>query len=74
MVVSFGQVIQPGKPLPNVSENERVWSGCIEIRKTLQNGAVSYSVRFLYERGDNRIDELVRKCLGDFTSQLSHEH
>lgn len=70
----FGaQVLPPGEPLPDRSENECVWSGCVEIRKSLRNGTVSYTTEFRYERGDNRITELVHKRLSELAMQLPEQ-
>jgi hypothetical protein len=63
MTRSFGQAIEVGKPLP---ENEPlVWSGCVEVRKCVKDGTVSYALNYSYEKGDKRIGDLVRGCLYD---------
>ena len=60
--MSFGQVISPGEPLPNLSENELVWSNHVRIRKVKKNGTVDYTVEFAHP-SKNTFDELVRKCM-----------
>jgi hypothetical protein len=64
-----GKVIEVGKPLPE-PEPPVEWSGCVEIRKSAKSGTVRYALKFAYEKGDNRIGELVRGCLADLAEKL----
>jgi hypothetical protein len=67
--VSFGQVIPPGEPLPNLSENQLVWASYVRIRKVEKNGTVDYTVEFAHP-ARNTFDELVRKCMTEAVVKL----
>jgi len=67
----FGQVIKPGEPLPDASEDQLVWSNCVQIHKITKNRTVYYKAEFVYpSRGDGPFDELVRRCVTDAVAKL----
>lgn len=66
----FGQVLPPGEPLPDLKENEYVWSGCVEIRRHAKNGSVRYTANLTYEKGNNNVRERFRQHVDEFVKQL----
>jgi len=70
-MTKFGQVIKVGEPLPDASEDQVVWSNCVQIHRIAKNGTVNYETEFVYpSRGNGPFDELVRKFLIDAVAKL----
>jgi hypothetical protein len=67
----FGQVIKVGEPLPDASEDQVVWSNCVQIHRIAKNSTIRYEAEFVYpSRGDTGCDEVVRKCVVDAVGKL----
>ena len=59
-----GQVIPPAEPLPNLSEDQIVWSNHVSVHKIEKNGTIEYTVEFAHpSKVDVRFVELVRRYM-----------
>jgi hypothetical protein len=67
---SFGQAIDV-LGLPSLKEDERVWSGRVEIRRHEKDGDVSYTVELSSEVGDSSVTELVKEQFFGLERKLS---
>ena len=66
-----GQVLKVGESLPNLSEDQVVWSNDVSIRKTVKDGTVNYKIEFADPaKGDAQIDEIVREYLSGVVNKL----
>jgi len=63
------QVIEVGKPLPDLSENQVLWSNTMEIRKVVKNGTVDYRVEFAHPSKD-AFDDLVQQRIIETVANL----
>lgn len=67
-----GQVIKVEEPLPNLSENQLVWSNHVSIRKTVKNGTINYALEFAHP-AKGSLDDLVVKHLSNAIAELSRQ-
>jgi hypothetical protein len=69
--VFSGQVLKVGESVPNLSEDQVVWSNDVSIRKSVKDGTVNYKIEFAHPaKGDAQIDEIVREYLSGVANKL----
>jgi hypothetical protein len=69
--VFSGQVLKVGEPLPNILEDQVVWSNDVIIHKIVKNGTVDYEIEFAHpSKGDAQIDEIVREYVFGVVNKL----
>jgi hypothetical protein len=70
-IVFSGQVLKVGEPLPDLSEDQIVWSNSVEIHKIAKNGTVDYKVVFAHPpKVNDPIDDVLRTRVDNVVSKL----